>query len=221
MPSGPPITPILDASQAHTEHGKLSLASVIFAISKTPAISKVKVWYGSSKAAEPLFNKLPRNVSLDCIDAPTFTDALQQCITQLPSTDLVFVYQGAPLLLIPESLASAATAVMHLDLHYAQFEELPSNFPVNISFAGRYWKTPSYYSTQVPFVARASTLAMDLDVFALHKDTAYSVLDVLRQRKIGTPMPSLACALPLPPPQQSPPMIPWANIKGMIEQVFT
>ena len=218
---GPPLTPILDASQAHTEHGKVSLASAIFAISKTPSISKVKVWYGTCKGAESLFNKLPRNVALDCIDAPTFTHAVQQCISQIPSNDLVFVYQGAPLLLIPEALVSAATAILHLDMHYAQLEELPSSTPVNISFAGRYWKTPSYYSAQVPIVARASTLAMDMDMLTLHKDTAYSVLDVLRQRRIGTPMPSLACALPLPPLQQAPPMIPWGNVKAMIEQVFT
>jgi len=220
-PMGPPITPILDASQAFTEHGKVSLASAIFAISKTPSVTKVKVWYGTSKSAEPLFNKLPRNVSLDTVNAETFNDALKQCISQIPSTELVFVYQGAPFLLIPESLVSASAAIVHLDMHYAQFEELPSSTPVNISFAGRYWKTPSYSSALVPVVARASTLAMDMDMFDVHKDATYSVLDMLRQRKIGTPMPSLACSLPLPPTQQAPPMIPWANIKAMIEQVFT
>jgi hypothetical protein len=215
----PPITPILDASQATNEHGRLSLASAIFAISKTPSISKVKVWYGTSKAAEALFNKLPRNVGLETLSGASFAEALQHGITSVPPSELVFIYQGSPLLLIPESLVSAATAVVHLDLHYAQFEELASQTPVNINFAGRYWKTPSYSSSQVSVVARASTLAMDLEMFALHKD-AYSVLDMLRQRKIGTPMPSLACTLPLPPAHLTPPMIPWANVKSMIEQVL-
>jgi hypothetical protein len=87
-----------------------------------------------------------------------------------------------------------------------------------VAFAAlRFWKLPSFTpDSQGNFMARGVILRNDLDTFADY-DRPFEILDAVRGRKIGTPLPSLACALPLNNP---PPMIQWPNILQMIEQLI-
>jgi hypothetical protein len=204
------LTVYVDATHSG-KNAQLALASTILSMSKIPNMAKVCA-YGRS----PLLEKVPRNVKLDFIEGATFTDAYRKDLLT-DKSELVFVASNKHVIL-PEALGCACAAFQSMAVDYVQLEDVQTNHAVMIAVAAiRYWKLPSFSSeAQGNFVARASILRADLETFADY-DKPFEVLDAVRGRKIGTPLPSLACALPLA--ANPPPMIQWPAIIQMIEQL--
>lgn len=198
--------------------GKLCMGSLIFALSKTTGISKVVFSYTETLSEiQELLNKIPRSIPVETVQKE-FLPFLRDESQKLSPSDLVLVY-SSPLFLLPDSIASAAVGLAQSGLGYVQFEENTSSEPGVISFAARYWKNPSYTnsSKQHTYMTKAVLLQQDMDIFCKY-DQPFEILDVLRGRKIATPMPSLATLLPLPTPNLS--LINWQATVSMIEQAI-
>jgi len=204
------LTVYVDATQSG-KNAQLALASTILSMSKIPNMARVCA-YGKS----PLLEKVPRNVKLDFIDGATFNDAYRKDLLT-DKSELVYIASSKHVIL-PEALGCACAAFQSMGIDYAQLEDVQTNHAVMVANAAiRYWKLPSFSSeAQGNFVARASILRADLDTFADY-EKPFEILDAVRNRKIGTPLPSLACALPLA--ANPPPMIQWPAILQMIEQL--
>jgi hypothetical protein len=204
------LTVYLDAS-AQGKNAQLALASAILSLSKIPNMARVCA-FGKS----PLLEKVPRSVKLDFITGDSFTDAYRKDILT-DTSDLVFV-ASSKCIIVPEALGCACAAFQNMGIDYAQLEDVSTSHAVVVAAAAlRYWKLPSYSAeSQGNFVARGVILRNDLDTFAEY-DRPFEILDTVRGRKIGTPLPSLSCTLPLS--STAPPMIQWPNIIQMIEQL--
>jgi hypothetical protein len=220
QPNQSKLQVLVDTSVIDLPQGRLCMGSLIFAISKTQGISRVVFSYSGEKISaqvQDLLNKIPRSITVETVKKE-FMDFLTEETRKMSSSDFVFVY-SSPLFLLPDSIMAAVAGIVQGGLAYTQLEENTSVEPGIISFAARYWKVPSYSNTskQHTFMTRALTLHQDLEVFVKY-DQPFEILDVLRGRKIATPMPSLATSLPMPSPNY--PMINWQATISMIEQAM-
>jgi hypothetical protein len=210
---------LVDTSVIDLPQGKLCLGSLIFALSKTQGISRVVFSHTEKLSAQvqDLLNKIPRSILVETKEKEFLSFLKDESLKLLPS-DLVLVY-SLPLFVLPDSIVSGALGLSQAGLSYVQFEENTSTEPGIISFAARYWKVPSYSnsSKRHTFMTKAVHLQQDMEIFSKY-DQPFEILDVLRGRKIATPMPSLATSLPLPVPNY--PMINWQATVSMIEQAM-
>jgi hypothetical protein len=137
---------------------------------------------------------------------------IQHELASIAPQSMVAVIHEFSALYLPESLAAAAVGI-ESGLQYCQYEEIVNDTPGVLSFAMKYWKAPSFSETR-NFTCQASTLSQDLSVFLTY-DKPFEILDIIKSRKIATPFPSLANSLPL---TNKPSLIPWQQVKQMIEQ---
>jgi hypothetical protein len=209
---------LVDASVFFKPQGKICLASLIFALSKTTNLGKVI--FSASQPLGPevqlLVNKIPRGVSVEVVENIDFTDFFTQTCTKLPKGDFVLVY-ASPLFLLPDSLSVGAAGIVGGN-QYIHFEEILNTEPGIINFAARYWKSPSYQNNKgfLTFMTNVSLLQQDQNIFLTHANP-FEILDMIRGRKTSTPMPSLATSLPIEQPH---PMINWQATISMIEQAL-
>ena len=201
----------LNISNVKSEHSLLSFASIIVALSKTPNIVRVCIQGTPSAETSKYLDRIPRNIPLITSDAP-FLTMIQHELGNVAPNSMVVSIEDFSALYLPESLASAAVGV-ESGLHYCQFEEILNDTPGVLSFAMKYWKAPSFGETK-NFACHASTLVQDMSVFLTY-EKPFEILDIIKSRKIATPFPSLASQLPLSP---KPSLIPWNQVKQMIEQ---
>lgn len=195
------------------ETSVLSFASIIVALCKTPNVSRVCIWGNVDPELNKYLDRIPRNVKVElCGTSTPFSSMLQHELTLIAPQTMVSVVQDFSYLFLPECFASAATGVVS-GFNYCQFEEIINDAPGVVNFAMKYWKAPSYSET-LNYTCQASTLTQDLSVFQTY-DKPFEILDILKNRKIATPFPSLAAKLPL---QNTPSLIPWQQVRQMIEQ---
>jgi hypothetical protein len=191
----------------------LSFASIIVALCKTPNVSRVNVWGNLAPDLNKYLDRIPRSVNVQVSESSTpFAKVLQDELLKISPQSMVVVVQDFSYLFLPECFASAATGVVS-GFHYCQFEEILNDAPGVVNFAMKYWKAPSYSET-LNYTCQASTLVQDLSVFQTY-EKPFEILDILKNRKISTPFPSLAAKLPL---QNTQSLIPWHQVKQMIEQ---
>lgn len=195
------------------ESSLLSFASVIVALCKTPNVSRVIVWGNVAPDLNKYLDRIPRSITVQAVGStvpfPTF---LQNELNSFAPQSMISVIQDFSALFLPECFASTATGVAS-GFHYCQFEEILNDAPGVLSFAMKYWKAPSYSKT-LNYTCQVSTLLQDISVFQSYEDP-FEILDILKSRKIATPFPSLAAKLPL---TTAPSLIPWQQVKQMIEQ---
>lgn len=194
-----------------SEDSKVSLASYVFSISKTPGIKAVYV-FGDS---HPILDKVPRSIRV--VPKPTsvtFLEAVSETCQELLPTDLVLVVSDLKDLVLPETLQCAALALRKCDYAFLR-EFLPQNL-IRIEFMdARHWMlgVPS----QTIFMTKCSTFLQDNEEFRLSQSSslAFDVLAILKHRVLASPVPSLACPLPLTP--SVPPLVPWKQVHELIK----
>ena len=203
----------LNVSEIKSKDALLSFASVIVSLSKTPNISKVFIWGAATHEVTRYIDRIPRSITItQSSHDHSFYTTIFKGLEGVSPQSMIAVIEDFSYMYLPESLVSCATAI-ESGLHYCQFVEILNDVPGIVSFSTKYWKAPSYTEAK-SFMSRASTLSQDQDVFETYAKP-FEILDIVKSRKIATPMPSLAAKLPL---QNIPSLIPWQQVKQLIEQ---
>jgi hypothetical protein len=212
------IVVCLQCPTALNEDNKFSLASYVFSISKTPGIKFVCVFGGAS----PILDKIPRSIRVISKPAPShfYQAVVEMCKEEGVSvTDYVMLIPELKDLLVPEALQSSALALKKCD--YAFLRETSTQQLTRVEFLdARHWMlgVPS----QKTFMTKFSTLLQDCeDVISLtpnpypREDFAFDVLVIIKHRVLASPLPSLAC--PLPISASMPPIVPWKQVHDLIK----
>lgn len=194
-----------------TEDSKLGLASLILSVSKTPNVKQLIV--GDSPST--LLDKVPRSVSLLIKPRPSlkdFYELVKEMSSSLPPTDFLVIVPELSQMIVPEAVHSAGLALRLCD--YVFFTENLDGL-VSVKFAElRHWTLGS--SPSGPAVmTKCSTFLQDQEEFL--EESCFDVLRVLKKRVLASPVPSLACPLPI---KVQPPIIPWKQVHDAIKSAM-
>jgi hypothetical protein len=199
---------------ALSEDNKYSLASYVFSLSKTPGIKFIVV-FGVSCS---ILDKIPR--SLRVILKPSSSNFYEEVVDtckeeNVAVTDLVMLISDLKDLVVPEAMQCSALALRKCD--YAFLRETTTQQLIKVEFMdARHWMMG--VPAQKNFMTKFSTLIQDIDdLKGLHaqNDFAFDVLTIMKQRILASPLPSLACPLPLS--IAMPPIVPWKQVHELIK----
>ena len=195
-----------------SEESKLSLASFLLSMSKTPMVKQVVV---CGEAPPSLLDKIPRSVTLTTKARSTpveFYQTIKSLCESMPPTDLILILPEFSQLVVPEAIQSAALA--HRVCDYSFFTENLDGL-VSLKFVDlRHWCIGA--NPKGPAVmTKCSLFLQDFDEFG--EEVCFDILKVLKKRNMACPLPSLACPLPL---DIQPPIIPWKQVHDMIKSAM-
>lgn len=228
-PQIPGIHIFLNCPLLWTEESKLSLASYVFALSKTQNIKLVTVFCDMDSL--PQLDKIPRSIRVQTKPRPTKQNNFMKMVVELCtgvapteivpiSSDVLLVVQDLHDFVVPESIQACGQSMRSIDYSFL-LEKSDASAAIKVQFLDiRHWMIGvqmSYHHS--PFMAKCSVFLQDAEDFVQEPtEILFDVLSIMKKRILGCPIPSLS--MDLRNPKSPPPIVPWKQIHELIKSAI-